>query len=181
MIRKHHLALLVGPLLLLACQEAPTTPTATREGPDSLAALSRRAAPDQVMEGEVIVKVRDGAEAYAVARDHGYARGAAGRGDAFYIMHGRAGTEYGMAEELRKDARVVFAEPNYLRQPTTIDPRLWAFHNPGGLNMLFTSGGNRGLPIPAANASVLDADEDNAEGFAANGADVVVGSIDTGV
>jgi subtilisin family serine protease len=86
-----------------------------------------------------------------------------------------------MTAELQKDARVVYAEPNYLRQPTAIDPRLWAFFNPGGLNMFFTKGRSKGLPIPSANASLLDADEDNIEGFAVGGADVVVGSIDTGV
>jgi subtilisin family serine protease len=181
MIRKHRLALLIAPALLVACQEAPTTPTAMRDGPDSLAAFSKRAGPEQVMEGEVIVKVRNGANVDAVARDHGYARGVAGRGDAFYIMRGQAGNEHAMTAELQKDARVVYAEPNYLRQPTAIDPRLWAFFNPGGLNMFFTKGRSKGLPIPSANASVLDADEDNIEGFAVGGADVVVGSIDTGV
>jgi serine protease len=181
MIRKHRLALLIAPALLVACQEAPTTPTAMRDGPDSLAAFSKRAGPEQVMEGEVIVKVRNGAKVDAVARDHGYARGVAGRGDAFYIMRGQAGNEHAMTAELQKDARVVYAEPNYLRQPTAIDPRLWAFFNPGGLNMFFTKGRSKGLPIPSANASVLDADEDNIEGFAVGGADVVVGSIDTGV
>jgi subtilisin family serine protease len=96
-------------------------------------------------------------------------------------MHGRAGNEHGQAAELRKDARVVFAEPNYLRQPTAIDPRLWAFHNPGGLNMFFTKGKSKGLPIPSSNASLLDADEDNVENYAVGGSDVVIGSIDTGV
>jgi len=181
MIRKHHLALLVGPALLVACSEAPTTPAAMREGPTAPAAFSMQAEPEEVMEGEVLVRVRDAADVDAVAREHGLARGVAGRGNAFYVMHGRAGNEHGQAAELRKDARVVFAEPNYLRQPTAIDPRLWAFHNPGGLNMFFTKGKSKGLPIPSANASLLDADEDNVEGYAIGGNDVVIGSIDTGV
>jgi len=181
MARKPRLALLVGPALLVACQEAPTTPAALPEVPTAPSAFSMQAAPEQIMEGEVLVKVRDAADVDAVAREHGLARGVAGRGNAFYVMHGQAGNEHGKAAELARDARVVFAEPNYLRQPTTIDPRLWAFQNPGGLNMLFTKGKSKGLPIPPSNASVLDADEDNIEGFAVGGDDVVVGSIDTGV
>ena len=47
--------------------------------------------------------------------------------------------------------------------------------------MLFTSGSSKGKPIPSSYASILDADEDNVEGYAAGGADVVIGSIDTGV
>ncbi|HTK57243.1 MAG TPA: S8 family serine peptidase, partial [Gemmatimonadales bacterium] len=77
---------------------------------------------------------------------------------------------------------VEYAEPNYLRQlHATIDPRLWAFRNPGGLNMSFVN--KRGQitgPLPASYASILDADEDNVEGYAAGGSPVVVGSIDTG-
>jgi subtilisin family serine protease len=77
---------------------------------------------------------------------------------------------------------VVYAEPNYLRQPTAINPNLWAFYNPGRLNMKFSSGKSRGQPLPAGTyASIADADEDNIEGYAAGGADVVIGSIDTGV
>jgi subtilisin family serine protease len=44
--------------------------------------------------------------------------------------------------------------------------------------MRFTSDNS---PIPSSYASILDADEDNIEGYAANGSDVTVGSIDTGV
>jgi serine protease len=63
-----------------------------------------------------------------------------------------------------------------------IDARLWAFYNPGGLNMSFYNDPNgRTGPIPSSYASVRDADEDNVEGYAAGGSDVVVGSIDTGV
>ena len=61
-------------------------------------------------------------------------------------------------EALNKQPDVLYAEPNYLRQPTTINRNLWAFYNPGGLNMTFTKGKNRGLPIPSANASIADAD-----------------------
>src|SRR5262245_57346082 len=118
MIRKHHLAFLLAPAFLLACREAPTTPAAVPEDANALAAFAMQAAPEQVMEGEVLVKLQDSTEVDAVAREHGLARGLAGRDNAFYVMHGQAGNEHGKAAELRQDARVVFAEPNFLREPT---------------------------------------------------------------
>jgi serine protease len=47
--------------------------------------------------------------------------------------------------------------------------------------MTFTRGGSAGQPLGASYAPVKDADEDNIEGYASTGADVVVGDIDTGV
>jgi subtilisin family serine protease len=135
--------------------------------------------PEQVMAGEVIVKLKDGADADAVGRAHGLAVGEHGYKDAFVVMHGNAGNERANANSLKNDDRVAYAEPNYLRQIDAINPNLWAFYNPGGLNMKYTRGGS-GF-IPASYASTLDADEDNVEGYAAGGEDVVIGSIDTGV
>jgi serine protease len=173
-------AVSLAALTFVACSDSPTTPAeqASIAGP---AAFTARVAPEDVMEGEVIVKLRNGADANAVAREHGLALGAVGRRNAFVIMHGQAGNERGQAAALRADDRVAYAEPNFLRQPTAINPNLWAFRNPGGLNMKFTKGGSRGQSLPASYASTLDADEDNVEGYAANGGDVIVGSIDTGV
>jgi len=47
--------------------------------------------------------------------------------------------------------------------------------------MRFTSGGKKGQLLPSSYASVLDADEDNVEGYASGGTNVEIGSIDTGV
>jgi serine protease len=129
----------------------------------------------------VIVKLRAGASADAVARAHGLTFGYDGYRRTFAVLRGGTGAEHANARALRADTRVEYAEPNYLRQPTTIDARLWAFYNPGGLNMKFTRGGSAGQFIPSSYASVADADEDNVEGYAASGTNVVVGSIDTGV
>jgi serine protease len=96
-------------------------------------------------------------------------------------MRGAVGAEHAAAARLAGDARVEYAEPNYLRQTTAIDSRLWAFYNPGGLNMLYTSGRTAGQPLGSSYASLADADEDNVEGYAATGGNVVIGSIDTGV
>jgi serine protease len=128
-----------------------------------------RSGNDEVMPGQVIVGLRDMAQADAVARAHGLAVGQRGlRGD-WLVMHGAAaGTERGKAAEVAGDSRVRYAEPNYLRQPTAIDSRLWAFYNPGGLNMRYTKGERRPA-IAASYASIADADEDNVENYAAGG------------
>jgi subtilisin family serine protease len=145
------------------------------------ASSSQSQAVDQVLEGQVIVKVDDDNDVANVARDHGLAVGEALGLKHLYVMHGAIGRERANASALQGDKRVAYAEPNYLRQPTTINPKLWAFYNPGGLNMKYTSGSSKGKPLPASYASTLDADEDNVENYAAGGADVVIGSIDTGV
>jgi len=170
------LALLVL-LGALACTEQPldeSSESAPTSG--SLRAAQR----EQVMPGEVIVKLKDGTAPQSVAGLGGLRlidRPAGGRLGIFLVP---VGEELARARALRKDPNVVYAEPNYLRQTHAIDPRLWAFRNPGGLNMLYSSGKNRGKPIGASYASILDADEDNIEGYAAGGGAVVVGSIDTG-
>jgi subtilisin family serine protease len=163
---------------LAACSDAPVQAPESASAPE-LAVT--RSGPEQVVPGEVIVKVRAGVDAATVGRAHGLAYGYAGYRNAFLVLRGAAGSEHALAAQLRRDTRVEYAETNYLRQTTTINPNLWAFYNKGGLNMKFTSGGSRGQSLPSSYASVADADEDNIEGYAAGGTDVVIGSIDTGV
>jgi subtilisin family serine protease len=165
-----------------ACSDDAVQPDTNSTPADlSLRGLRVSTGPEQVMPGEVIVKLKAGVDAAALGKAHGLALGARGYKDAFVVLKGAVGAEHSAAAALGKDARVVYAEPNYLRQPTTINPNLWAFFNPGGLNMKFTTGKSKGQPLPSSYASVVDADEDNIEGYAAGGADVVIGSIDTGV
>jgi subtilisin family serine protease len=165
---------------LVACSDSPS---ATSNGPDVPDAVVLSAnvggGPEQVMAGEVIVKLKDGADADAVSRAHGLALGESGYKNAFVVMRGNAGNEKANANSLKNDSRVEYAEPNYLRQIDAINPNLWAFYNPGGLNMKYTRGGS-GF-IPASYASSLDADEDNVQNYVTTGTDVVIGSIDTGV
>jgi subtilisin family serine protease len=96
------------------------------------------------------------------------------------LLRGAAGNERALAARLGDDPAVVYAEPDYLRQPTAVDPRLWAFYNPGGMTVDFTRGRNKGSPVTSYQ-SVADADEDNNEGYVTGGDPVVIGSIDTGV
>jgi len=169
-------------VVLAACSEPASSPTDVDDGALGSSMSQGRSMVEAVMPGEVIVGLRDVAQAEAVARAHGLTVGERGlRGD-WLVMHGSAvGAERGKAAEVAGDSRVRYAEPNYLRQTTAVDARLWAYYNPGGRNMNYTTGKNAGKPIASSYASIADADEDNVEGYAAGGADVVIGSIDTGV
>jgi subtilisin family serine protease len=161
---------------LAACSDSvPLSPVAA----GSPASASQAA--DDIMDGEVIVRLADGVDASAVARNHGMEVSQSMRPAKMFVMRGAMGAERSHARQLSSDPAVLYAEPNYLRQATAINPNLWAFRNPGGLNMKYSSGANKGKPLPTSYASILDADEDNVEGYAAGGADVVIGSIDTGV
>ena len=182
MSRMRTLLLAAAMVGVAACSDDAVQPEAGSTPADfSLRGLSVSSGPEQVMPGEVIVKLKAGVDAATLGKTHGLALSGRGYQDAFVVLKGAVGAEHATAATLRKDARVEYAEPNYLRQPTAINPNLWAFSNPGGLNMKFTTGKSKGQVIPASYASTLDADEDNVEGYAAGGADVVIGSIDTGV
>jgi subtilisin family serine protease len=166
---------------LAACSNDTFTPDEGMTVPASPVLSASSRGPEQVMAGELIVKLKSGASEADVAKAHGLAVGEHGYKNAFVVMRGAAGAEHANANALKGDNRVEYAEPNYLRTADTIDPKLWAFYNPGGLNMKFSSGASKGKPLPSTYASTNDADEDNIEGYAAGGADVVIGSIDTGV
>jgi subtilisin family serine protease len=182
MSRMRTLLLAAAVVGVAACSDDAVQPDAGSTPADfSLRGLRVSSGPEQVMPGEVIVKLKAGVDAATVGKAHGLALTGRGYKDAFVVLKGAVGAEHAAAAALRKDGRVVYAEPNYLRQPTAINPNLWAFFNPGGLNMKFTTGRSKGQFLPSSYASTSDADEDNIEGYAAGGADVVIGSIDTGV
>jgi subtilisin family serine protease len=163
-------------LALAACSDS-VAPVA--EMSPSTASQAKGSADEAIVAGEVIVKFKDGVDVDAAAQTHGAGKGRQGLGHAFDVLLTLPGNERALAARLSADPSVEYAEPNYLRQADAIDSRLWAFFNPGGLNMQYTSGGTG--YIPASYASIADADEDNIEGYAAGGADVTIGSIDTGV
>jgi subtilisin family serine protease len=171
-------------LSLAACSDtpAPLSPIGAPSSP--AAALSQAPSSDPVVAGEVIVKLKDGT---TVSLDQilsklGGARGARGFAGKFDIVKTLKGHEQQLAALLAADPNVEYAEPNFIRHPDAVDSRLWAFYNPGNLNMsFFNDASGRTGPLPASYASISDADEDNIQGYAAGGADVVIGSIDTGV
>jgi serine protease len=176
--RIHTLLAATGVVALAACSDAPT-PFQPESQALAPAAATQSA---DVVPGEVIVKYRDGADVAAVVRRFGVATTRIGFRNAFTVVAAARGHEYELAERLAADPDVEYAEPNFLRHTSTIDSRLWAFYNPGSLNMSFyNDASGRTGPLPATYASIVDADEDNVEGYAAGGADVTIGSIDTGV
>lgn len=189
MLQLRSLLLATAVVGLAACSDDVVQPdqSPSPDAPLTLRAVRSNPGPEQVVPGEVVVKLRAGAEAQVVGKAHGLALGSRGYRDAFVVLRGAAGSERALAAALQRDSRVVYAEPNYLRQPTgALDPKLWAFYNPGGLNMLFTTGKSKGKPLPSSYASTLDADEDagpagQTGAYGAGGSSVVIGSIDTGV
>jgi serine protease len=176
-------AVAVAAALLANCADAPVQPGSSDRTPDrpSLAAAAAQQ-DDDIVQGEVLVKFRDGIDADASLRAKGLTRKGRGYADAFELVQATRGQERALAATLKNDPSVEWAEPNYIRHVDTIDSRLWAFYNPGGLNMSFYNDPNgRTGPLPSSYASTADADEDAIEGIASGGGDVVVGSIDTGV
>ena len=165
-------------LTVVACSDDVTSPDLSAPQNPTLSVQSSR---EDVVQGDVIVRTVEGVTAQEVGRAHGLELAEVGYHGAFAVLRGAAGAEQANARALKADSRVVYAEPNYLRHTTTIDPRLWAFYNPGGLNMKYTRVQNSGSFISSSYASVADADEDNVESYAAGGSAVVIGSIDTGV
>lgn len=112
------------------------------------------------------MKFRAGTDEADAVRGHGLALGRAGLKGAFRVVHGARGSARALAARLAADPRVEFAEPNWIRHVDVIDGRLWAFRNPGGLNMAFSDGGG---PTGASYASKADADEHAIEGIASGG------------
>jgi serine protease len=166
-------------LVLSACQDT-SQPLAS---PDPSAALVQPPVTvaqqaERVMAGRVLARLVDGADPATVGQAYGLSVAREHR--SFVAFAGAAGSERALAARLQDDAEVVWAEPDYLRQTTAIDERLWAFHNPGGLSVAYTRGRNKGQPVTSY-LSVEDADEDVLEGIGAGGDPVSIASIDTGV
>ena len=171
---------------LAACSDSPVS-SSTMASPES-AAFAKADAEEPVVAGEIIVKLKDGStldvdQLVARLTAHAAKKGNKGYAAKFDIVKTRKGHERALAALVAAMPDVEYAEPNYIRHTDAVDSRLWAFYNPGGLNMKFSDPADAryGTFIPASYASVVDADEDNIAGYGAGGADVVIGSIDTGV
>ena len=165
-------------LAVAACSDAPAGPEAT---PSRMPMAQQNQ--DAVVPGEVLVKMKEGFELDALQGREGLSFSRAGYKSEFAVMGVERGQERAEAARLAADPRVEWAEPNYLRQTTAIDPRLWAFYNPGGLTAYFSDPADSryGQPLGATYASLVDADEDAIAGIGSGGGAVVISSIDTGV
>jgi serine protease len=169
-------------LAIAACSDTsqPTAPASDDAAVSLQPAVVSGQEPERVMPGRILARLAPDADPSAVARSHGVAFERVTASGRVTVFRGAVGSERAAAARLRTDASVVYAEPDYLRQTTAIDPRLWAFHNPGGLEVYYTRGRNKGRAVTSL-LSMEDADIDNAEGYGAGGAEVAIASIDTGV
>jgi len=177
MFRRRAVPLVLAVLAVASCRDAPgpLSPDAG-EAP----AFSLQTQVEGVVPGRVLLSVEDGADPAQVASAGGATLEGMTAGGRLAVVRGAVGNERALAARLGSDPRVAYAEPDFLRQPTTIDPRLWAFRNPGGLSVDYTRGRNKGAPV-SSYLSVEDADVDNVEGYASGGTPVAIASIDTGV
>jgi hypothetical protein len=170
-----------------ACSDAPTDPRAVAASPTAPSAQAGR---DEVVPGEVLVKFRSGVSRVMVGevtKSHGLVHAFQGMGGAYEAVKTARGNEYAAAAALADDPNVEWAEPNYIRHPMAVSPRMWAFANPGGMNMKFNeldTSGRYGQSLPSTYAAVADADVDanfTVTCLVASCPDVVIGNIDTGV
>jgi len=171
---------LAAAALAAACRDAgqpvaPPVPSAARSVQPELAFQQQA---ERVVPGAILARLRDDADPAAVGATNGLALSRVTPG--YVMFRGAVGNERALAARLGGDPRVVWAEPDYLRQTTAIDPKLWAFYNPGGLTIDFTRGPSKGQVV-SSYLSTNDADEDNVEGYASGGTPVSIASIDTGV
>jgi Subtilase family/PKD domain len=171
--------------LAAACQDAsqPVSPSAPSAATQLQPSFGVAQQADQVMPGRILARLKDGADPATVGRAHGLSLDHVARG--FVMFRGAVGNERALAARLGTDAQVVWAEPDYIRHISTVDPRLWAFYNPGGRTIKYTSGRNKGQVVSSF-LSTDDADEDNPENpndntYAAGGVNDTIASIDTGV
>lgn len=167
-------------LAVAACSDAPAGP-ANEATPTPLPMAQRSV--DAVVPGEVLVKMKDGESFEALRAVPGLRLSRMGYKSEFAVMGVERGQEAAEAARLAADPRVEWAEPNYLRQTQAIDPKLWAFYNPGNLTAYFSDPADSryGQPLPSTYASINDADEDALANIGSGGGAVVISSIDTGV
>jgi subtilisin family serine protease len=162
---------------LAACSDQPSGPSA--EALPTQLALQPNT--DEVVPGEILVKMKGDAQVTELsARIPGLRldRRLAAR-SGVSVLRVAQGQERAEAARLNADPGVEYAHPNYIRRINVIDPRLWAFKNPGGLFARFNYSPFN--PLPVGYNSITDADIDMVEGSGAGGSPVVIGSLDTGV
>jgi subtilisin family serine protease len=156
---------------LAACSDQPSAPSGEAR-PEPLALQQRQ---EEVVPGEILVKMKDGVSLTELTgRTPGLRleRRLAERSKIAVLGVAR-GSERAEAARLSADPRVEYAEPNYIRRIQG-----WEHYNPGGLTAYFNTSPFSALP--AAYASITDADIDAVAGIGGGGSQVVIGSLDTG-
>lgn len=163
-------------LSVAACSDQPSAPS-TDARPEPLALQQQQ---EQVVPGEILIKMKGGISPSVLTGTTSGLRldrqlASASKVSVLSVARGRERAE---AERLSADPRVEYAEPNYIRRIDAINPALWAFYNPGGLSANFNT--SPFAALPAAYASITDADQDNIEFIGGGGSQVIIGSLDSG-
>src|SRR5690242_10214952 len=86
---------------LAACSNDSISPDNGMTVPSTVSLSANARGPEQVVGGEVVVKLKNVANAEAVARDHGLSAGERGYKDAFVVMRGGLGAEHANANALK--------------------------------------------------------------------------------
>ena len=98
-------------LAIAACSDVPVQPDAAAPAPTS-PSLSKAPAIDEVVAGEVIVKLKDKASVDVVSKRHGLAKGRTGYRKSFDVLVTGKGSERAAAARHARDPDVEYAEPN---------------------------------------------------------------------
>ena len=161
---------------LAACSDQPAAPS----GEALPQPLARRQLQEEVVPGEILIKMKDGISLDVLTGTTPGLRleRRLAEPSRVAVLRVSRGSERAEAARLAADPRVEYAEPNYIRRIDAINPALWAFYNPGGLTAYFNT--SPFGPLPAGYASLADADQDNIENIGGGGSQVVIGSLDSG-
>jgi serine protease len=159
-----------------ACSDQPSAPS-SEPRPEPISLQQQQ---EQVVPGEILIKMKDGISLDVLTRNQPGVRlnRRLVETSRVSVLGVAPGSERAEAARLSADPRVEYAEPNYIRRINAINPALWAFYNPGGLQARFNTSPYNFLP--SGYTSITDADQDNIETIGIGGSPVVVGSLDTG-
>ena len=177
MFHPRHAAAALLALGLAACSDQPSAPSreAQQPQPEPLAIQQQK---EEVVPGEILIKMKDGNSLNVITQSTPGLRldrhlTASSRASVLRVEPGRERAE---AARLSADPRVEYAEPNYIRHIQG-----WEHTNPGNLTAYFYPVSSPPTPLPAGYRSLADADIDAVAGIGGGGAQVIVGSLDSGV
>ena len=159
-------------LSVAACSDQPSAPS-SEPRPEPIVLQQQQ---EEIVPGEILIKMKNGISLDVLTSSSTGLRlerhlTPSSRASVLRVERGRERAE---ATRLAADPRVEYAEPNYIRRVQG-----WEHYNPGGLTAYFnTSPFN---PLPAAYASITDADIDAVAGVGGGGSQVIIGSLDSGV
>jgi hypothetical protein len=75
---------------LAACSDVPVSPVDGPAAPDAPTLAMNAQGPEQVVAGEIVVRLRDGADVAEVGRSHGLGLSERGYNNAFVVFRGAA-------------------------------------------------------------------------------------------